>query len=112
MLALSTSWQSGGTVTAEGMFAALKNLEISGIELSYRISEDFYREMQNPLKRSGLKVVSILPDRIQKEAGICFSFQAPKRRSVKMQFDLQQEVLNMRVKWELRRSYCIAGLWK
>jgi sugar phosphate isomerase/epimerase len=59
MLALSTSWQSGGTVTAEGMFAALKNLEISGIELSYRISEDFYREMQNPLKRSGLKVVSI-----------------------------------------------------
>lgn len=59
MLALSTSWQSGGTVTAEGMFAALKNLEISGIELSYRISEDFYREMQNPLKRSGLKVVSV-----------------------------------------------------
>jgi sugar phosphate isomerase/epimerase len=59
MLALSTSWQSGGTVTAEGMFAALKNLEISAIELSYRISEDFYREMQNPLKRSGLKVVSV-----------------------------------------------------
>jgi sugar phosphate isomerase/epimerase len=59
MLALSTSWQSGGTVTAEGMFASLKNLEISAIELSYRISEDFYREMQNPLKRSGLKVVSV-----------------------------------------------------
>jgi sugar phosphate isomerase/epimerase len=59
MLALSTSWQSGGTVTAEEMFAALKNLEISAIELSYRISEDFYREMQNPLKRSGLKVVSV-----------------------------------------------------
>ena len=59
MLALSTSWQSGGTVTAEEMFAVLKNFEITGIELSYRISKDFYREMQKPLKHSGLKVVSI-----------------------------------------------------
>jgi len=59
MLALSTSWQSGGSVTAEGMFAALKNLEITGIELSYRISEDLYHEMKNPLKHSGLKVVSL-----------------------------------------------------
>jgi sugar phosphate isomerase/epimerase len=59
MLALSTSWQSGGSVTAEGMFAALKNLEITGIELSYRISEDLYHEMKNPLRHSGLKVVSV-----------------------------------------------------
>ncbi|MGD9079345.1 MAG: TIM barrel protein [Desulfobacterales bacterium] len=59
MLALSTSWQSGGTETAEEMFAVLKNFEITGIELSYRISKDCYREMQNPLKHSGLKVVSI-----------------------------------------------------
>lgn len=59
MLALSTSWQSGGSATAEKMLAALKNLEISGIELSYRISESFYQEMKNPLKRSGLKVVSV-----------------------------------------------------
>ncbi|MGD8472146.1 MAG: TIM barrel protein [Desulfobacterales bacterium] len=59
MLALSTSWQSGGAVTAEGMVAALKNLEITGIELSYRISEDLYREMKNPLERSGLDVVSV-----------------------------------------------------
>jgi sugar phosphate isomerase/epimerase len=59
MLALSTSWQSGGSVTAEGMFAALQNLEITGIELSYRISEDLYREMQKPLRNSGLTVVSV-----------------------------------------------------
>ena len=59
MLALSTSLQSGGAVTAEGMVAALKNLEITGIELSYRISEDLYREMKNPLERSGLDVVSV-----------------------------------------------------
>ena len=59
MLALSTSWQSGGSTTAEGMLAALKDLDISGIELSYRISEGFYQEMKNPLSRSGLKVVSV-----------------------------------------------------
>ena len=59
MLALSTSWQSGGSVTAEEMLAALKNLEITEIELSYHISEDLYHEMKNPLKHSGLKVVSV-----------------------------------------------------
>ena len=59
MLALSTSWQSGDSVTAEEMFAALKNLNISGIELSYRISEGLFNKMKRPLKHSGLKVVSI-----------------------------------------------------
>ena len=59
MLAFSTSWQSGGSVSAEGMLAALKNLDISGVELSYRISEDFFNKMKTPLKDSGLKVVSI-----------------------------------------------------
>jgi len=58
MIALSTSWQSGESTTAEEMLAALKNLDISGIELSYRISEDLYHEIKNPLKHSGLKVVS------------------------------------------------------
>ena len=59
MLAFSTSWRSIESITAEEMLAALKNLDISKIELSYRISEGFYREMHNPLKHSGLKVVSI-----------------------------------------------------
>jgi sugar phosphate isomerase/epimerase len=59
MLGISTSWQSGGSVTAEGMLAALKNLDVTGIELSYRISEDLYRQLKDPLKRSGLKVVSV-----------------------------------------------------
>ncbi len=59
MLGISTSWQSGGSATAEGMLTALKNLDVSGIELSYRISEGFFQEMKNPLKRSGLKVASV-----------------------------------------------------
>jgi sugar phosphate isomerase/epimerase len=59
MLALSTPWWSGGSVTAEQMLSDLKNLGIRGIELSYRISEDFYRKMKNPLMRSGITVVSV-----------------------------------------------------
>ena len=59
MLAISTSWQSGGSVTAEEMLAALKNLDVTGIELSYRISEDLYQQIRDPLRRSGLKVVSV-----------------------------------------------------
>lgn len=59
MLALSTSWLSGGSITAEELLAALNNLDISGIELSYRISEDFFKKLKSPLKHSGLQVVSI-----------------------------------------------------
>jgi sugar phosphate isomerase/epimerase len=59
MLALSTSWLSDGSVIAEEMLAALKNLDISGVELSYRISENFFNQMKRPLKHSGLNVVSI-----------------------------------------------------
>jgi len=59
MLAFSTSWQSMESITAEEMLAALKNLDISGIELSYRISEGFFNKMKSALKHSGLKVVSV-----------------------------------------------------
>jgi hypothetical protein len=59
MLAFSTSWQSVESITAEEMIAALKNLDISGIELSYRISEGFFNKMKSALKHSGLKVVSV-----------------------------------------------------
>jgi len=59
MIALSTSWQSGESTTAEEMLAALKKLEITGIELSYRISEAQYQQMKSPLERSGLAVVSV-----------------------------------------------------
>jgi sugar phosphate isomerase/epimerase len=59
MLDFSTSWQSIESITAEEMLAALKNLDISGIELSYRISEGFFNKMKSALKHSGLKVVSV-----------------------------------------------------
>ncbi len=59
MIALSTSWQSGGSATAGQILAALTQTGIKGIELSYRISENLYQQMKRPLKRSGLKVVSV-----------------------------------------------------
>ena len=59
MLALSTSWQSGKSTSAEEMLAALKKLEIDAIELSYRISEEQYQQMKAPLVRSGLTGASI-----------------------------------------------------
>ena len=59
MLSFSTSWKSIESITAEEMIAALKNLDISGIELSYRISEGFFNKMKSALKHSGLKVVSV-----------------------------------------------------
>ena len=59
MFGISTSWLSGRSANAEGMLAALKNLDVSGIELSYRISEDLYQQIKDPLKRSGLNVVSV-----------------------------------------------------
>lgn len=59
MLALSTSWQSDKSATVQEMFAAFKNLGIKEIELSYRISEAMFQQLKGPLKRSGVKVVSV-----------------------------------------------------
>ena len=59
MLALSTSWQSGESTTAEEMLAALTKTGINGIELSYRISQRLYQQMMKALQHSGLKVVSV-----------------------------------------------------
>lgn len=59
MPALSTSWWSVGSVAVEEMMAAFRALDIAGIELSYRISENFYQKLREPLKHSDLKVVSI-----------------------------------------------------
>ncbi len=59
MLALSTSWQSGESTTAEEMLAALTKPGINGIELSYSISQRLYQQMMKALQHSGLKVVSV-----------------------------------------------------
>ena len=59
MLALSTSWQSGGSITAEKMLEAFSHIDIEGIELSYRTSENQYLQLKRLLKPSGVKVVSI-----------------------------------------------------
>jgi sugar phosphate isomerase/epimerase len=59
MLALSTSWQSSASINVETMLAALENLDIDSIELSYRIPESVYPRLKDSLKRTDLSVVSI-----------------------------------------------------
>ncbi len=59
MIALSTSWQSEPPPTVAEMIAAVKNMDINAIELSYQISEAMFRQLKEPLKRSGLKVASL-----------------------------------------------------
>jgi sugar phosphate isomerase/epimerase len=86
MLALSTSWQSGGSATTGQILGALTNTGIKGVELSYRISENLYQQMKRPLKRSGLKVVSVhnyfpIPaSRLDSEgSGDLFLFSSPQK---------------------------------
>ncbi len=59
MLALSTSWKSGGSTTAGEMISAIKSLDVTAIELSYRISQAMFHQLKGLLKRSGQKVVSV-----------------------------------------------------
>mgnify|MGYP002749770628 CR=1 FL=1 len=59
MLALSTSWLSGASVTVSQMLMAFKNLCINEIELSYQLSKNMFRQLRQPLKQSGVKVVSV-----------------------------------------------------
>ncbi|UCG09219.1 MAG: sugar phosphate isomerase/epimerase [Desulfobacterales bacterium] len=58
MLALSTSWKSTETTDAEALLEFFHRLDISALELEYRISESTYQQMRKPLKKSRLKVVS------------------------------------------------------
>ena len=58
MLALSTCWKSTETNDAEALLEFFEHLDISALELEYRISEPTYRQLRKPLKKSRLRVVS------------------------------------------------------
>ena len=59
MLALSTCWKSTETTDAEVLLDFFEHLDISALELEYRISEPTYQQMRKPLKESRLNVVSV-----------------------------------------------------
>lgn len=59
MLALSTSWKSTRVQDGRTLIQTLENLDISGVELDYRINDAKFQQMWKALKRSPLKVVSI-----------------------------------------------------
>lgn len=58
-LGLSTSWKSKASDNGETLVQTIETFDIAGIELEYRISEPLFHQMKGPLKRSGLKIVSI-----------------------------------------------------
>ena len=59
MLALSTSFKSKQATNGDTFLELLKNFDIDGLELDYRINAVLFRQMREALKRSQLKVVSI-----------------------------------------------------
>lgn len=59
MLALSTCWKSTETTDAEALLECFEHLDISALELEYRISESTYLQLRKPLKQSRLSVVSV-----------------------------------------------------
>lgn len=59
MLALSTCWKSTETTDAVALLEFFELLDISALELEYRISEPTYQQMRRPLKESRLSVVSV-----------------------------------------------------
>jgi len=59
MPALSTSWKSKQASSGEALVEALEAFHISGVELEYRITDAMFNGMRNPLKKSGIKIVSI-----------------------------------------------------
>ena len=59
MLALSTSWKSVQFKSVNNWLQVLESLDITGLELDYRIDEASYKEIRKALKPSRLKVVSV-----------------------------------------------------
>ena len=86
MLAISTSWKSKQAHSGEALIDALMNFDISGVELEYRITDVMFQRMREPLKKSGLTVVSLhnffpAPTHIKKlkPGGDMFSLSHPDR---------------------------------
>ncbi len=58
MLGISTCWWHGKSATPEQIISDIKDFGLSGIELEYRLSEDFYDHLRNIIPRE-IKVLSI-----------------------------------------------------
>ena len=85
-IGLSTSWKSKALGNGETLVQTIESFDINSIELEYRISEPLFHQMKIPLKRSGLKIVSIhnyfpIPSIMQhsKGGGDLFLFSHPDK---------------------------------
>jgi sugar phosphate isomerase/epimerase len=59
MLAISTSWMSGGCDDGEGLLRRLERFGIRAVELDYRITAAMHRQAKGLLGRAGFRVVSV-----------------------------------------------------
>jgi len=59
MFGLSTSWKSKICTDGVELLNQIQETEIPGIELDYRLTVDTFKQMEKPLKKSGIKVLSV-----------------------------------------------------
>jgi sugar phosphate isomerase/epimerase len=59
MISLSTSFLSNVVTNGEALVESIAAFQVGGIELEYRIRQATFEQMRAPLKKSGLKVLSI-----------------------------------------------------
>lgn len=59
MLGISTSWKSTELDNGEALFQAVQRLQVSQLELEYRVTPAMFQQMRELLKKSEIEVVSI-----------------------------------------------------
>ncbi|HAA90483.1 MAG TPA: hypothetical protein DCE07_07970 [Peptococcaceae bacterium] len=79
MIAASTCWASGNIKDAKALIGKMLALEVTAVELDYRIRSEVFRDLPGLLRRSGLEVTSVhnffpCPEEAEKPSGDLFLF--------------------------------------
>jgi sugar phosphate isomerase/epimerase len=97
MIALSTSWKSSIIDDGETLLQAVKDLDVSEVELEYRITTAVFHQMRASLKRSGLSVAALhnyfpLPPEIDpsRASGDLFRLSHPDKEQRQIAVNLTQ----------------------
>jgi len=106
MLGISTSWKSTAVTRGAELFAAVRQMDVSCLELEYRIPDIVYAQLRPLLKKSDVRVVSLhnfcpIPPAVKRSmaSGDLFLLSSPDH-------DERAEA----VKWTLRTLECANDL--
>lgn len=106
MLGISTSWKSAAVTCGEELFTAVRRMDVSCLELEYRIPDIVYSQLRPLLKKSDVRVVSLhnfcpLPPMVTRSmaSGDLFLLSSP-----------DHEERAEAVKWTLRTLECANDL--